>query len=50
MFKPTKCARCGDSLESKTITHQQQWGDLDAYSFGTALAVMPKCAGRPSRL
>jgi YgiT-type zinc finger domain-containing protein len=33
------CARCGGSLERKTITHQQPWGD-ELYEFESVPALV----------
>ena len=39
MNEPTICARCGGSLEQKTITHQQPWG-AELYEFENVPALV----------
>jgi YgiT-type zinc finger domain-containing protein len=44
MFNPTTCARCGGSLERKTITHRQPWGD-ELYEFENVPALVCRQCG-----
>jgi YgiT-type zinc finger domain-containing protein len=39
MFEPSVCAHCGGSLERKTITHRQPWGD-ELYEFENVPALV----------
>lgn len=40
MSTPNHCAQCGGSLEPKTITHQQPWGDDEIYEFESVPALV----------
>ncbi len=41
---PTKCAQCGGTLESRTITHTQPWGD-ELYEFENVPALVCRQCG-----
>ena len=43
-MNPTICAQCGGSLERKTITHQQPWGD-ELYEFENVPALICRQCG-----
>jgi YgiT-type zinc finger domain-containing protein len=43
-MNPTNCAQCGGSLERKTITHQQPWGD-ELYEFENVPALVCRQCG-----
>ena len=44
MPDPTICARCGGSLEHRTINHQQPWGD-DLFEFENVPALVCRQCG-----
>jgi YgiT-type zinc finger domain-containing protein len=39
MNQPSTCARCGGSLEVKTVTHRQPWGE-ELYEFENVPALV----------
>ncbi|MEK7404055.1 MAG: type II toxin-antitoxin system MqsA family antitoxin [Acidobacteriota bacterium] len=41
---PTKCAQCGGTLESRTITYTQPWGD-ELYEFENVPALVCRQCG-----
>ena len=44
MNEPTICAKCGGSLERKTITHQQPWG-AELFEFENVPALVCRQCG-----
>ena len=44
MTESSLCARCGGSLERKTITHQQPWGE-ELYEFESVPALVCRQCG-----
>jgi len=44
MADATTCSRCGGTLERKTITHQQPWGD-ELYEFENVPALVCRQCG-----
>ena len=42
--RPTTCTVCGGSLEQKTITHQQPWGE-ELYEFENVPAMVCRQCG-----
>ena len=44
MPTPTKCTKCGGSLQRQTITHRQSWGD-QLYEFENVPALVCQQCG-----